>query len=230
MTRLLVSVRDADEACAALAGGADLIDIKEPSRGALGAADPQVWREVLAAVNGRAPVSAALGELAELDVASITSATAGLLLVKAGLANCGADNRWFTSLRTLQQALSPTTALVAVAYADAARCGAPDPQQVLQAARDLRLPILLIDTYDKHHGDLWTAMPASELAELIQSAQQDDIRVALAGSLTIETLPPALALAPAWIAVRGAACDAGREGRVSTSRVHQLKALLSGPY
>lgn len=227
MTRLLVSVRNADEACAALAGGADLIDIKEPSRGALGAADPQVWREVQTAVNGRAPVSAALGELAELDIASVTSATAGLQLVKAGLAGCGVNERWQTSLRTLQQALSPTTALVAVAYADAARCGAPDPQQVLQAARDLRLPILLIDTYDKRHGDLWAAMPKAELAKLVHSAQQADIRVALAGSLTIETLPQAIALAPSWIAVRGAACDAGRDGRVSMLRVQQLKALLA---
>ena len=227
MTRLLVSVRNADEACAALAGGADLIDIKEPSHGALGAADPQVWREVLAAVNGRAPVSAALGELVELDVASIAAATTGLQLVKAGLAGCSEDGRWRRSLQTLRQALPPTTALVAVAYADAARCGAPDPQQVLQAARDLRLPVLLIDTYDKRHGDVWAAMPEAELAKLVQGAQQADIRVALAGSLTIETLPKALALAPSWIAVRGAACDAGREGRVSTRRVEQLKGLLA---
>jgi len=33
---LLVSVRSADEVDDALAGGADLIDVKEPSRGALG--------------------------------------------------------------------------------------------------------------------------------------------------------------------------------------------------
>ena len=37
--RLLVSVRDAVEAEAALAGGAHLIDVKEPARGALGRAD-----------------------------------------------------------------------------------------------------------------------------------------------------------------------------------------------
>ena len=36
--KLLVSVRSADEARAALAGGADLIDVKEPAHGPLGAA------------------------------------------------------------------------------------------------------------------------------------------------------------------------------------------------
>ena len=64
--RLLVSVRDAAEAEAALAGGADLIDVKEPSRGPLGRADAGVIRYVVKAVGGRAPVSAALGELKEL--------------------------------------------------------------------------------------------------------------------------------------------------------------------
>ena len=63
MTALLVSVRSAAEAEAALAGGAALIDVKEPARGALGRADDAVIADVVRAVAGRAPVSAALGEL-----------------------------------------------------------------------------------------------------------------------------------------------------------------------
>lgn len=61
--RLLVSVRSAAEAEAALAGGADLIDIKEPTRGSLGRADDRVIADILRQVAGRRPVSAALGEL-----------------------------------------------------------------------------------------------------------------------------------------------------------------------
>src|SRR5437763_1899892 len=57
---LQVSVRSAAEAESALAGGADLIDVKEPSRGPLGAADAAVIRDVITAVAGRRPVSAAL--------------------------------------------------------------------------------------------------------------------------------------------------------------------------
>ena len=63
MTRLLVSVRSAAEAEAALTGGASVIDVKEPTRGALGRADDGAIADVVAAVAGRAPVSAALGEL-----------------------------------------------------------------------------------------------------------------------------------------------------------------------
>jgi uncharacterized protein (UPF0264 family) len=63
--QLLVSVRDVAEAEAALAGGADIIDIKEPRRGALGMADAAMIAEIVACVDRRVPVSAALGELRE---------------------------------------------------------------------------------------------------------------------------------------------------------------------
>ncbi len=63
MTQLLVSVRSAAEAEAALAGGAHVIDVKEPSRGSLGRADDATIDEVVRVVAGRRPVSAALGEL-----------------------------------------------------------------------------------------------------------------------------------------------------------------------
>ncbi|MFO1092588.1 MAG: (5-formylfuran-3-yl)methyl phosphate synthase [Planctomycetaceae bacterium] len=61
--RLLVSVRNADEAIAALAGGADIIDVKEPRRGPLGMADANIVADIVACAGDRAPVSAALGEV-----------------------------------------------------------------------------------------------------------------------------------------------------------------------
>ena len=63
MTQLLVSVRSAEEAEAALHGGAALIDVKEPRRGALGRASDGILADVVRTVAGRRPVSAALGEL-----------------------------------------------------------------------------------------------------------------------------------------------------------------------
>ena len=63
MTGLLVSVRSAAEARAALLGGADLIDVKEPLRGSLGAADADRLREISEVVSGQLTLSAAWGEL-----------------------------------------------------------------------------------------------------------------------------------------------------------------------
>jgi uncharacterized protein (UPF0264 family) len=64
MTQFLASVRDVSEAALALAAGADIIDLKEPARGALGAVDPATLAAVLQHVAGRARVSATVGDLA----------------------------------------------------------------------------------------------------------------------------------------------------------------------
>src|SRR3954454_23697054 len=89
---LLVSVRSAAEALAALAGGADVIDVKEPNRGSLGAADDDTIAAVVEAVAGRAFVSAAFGELVELSASSNgdrrRALVAGVSLFKVGLAQC----------------------------------------------------------------------------------------------------------------------------------------------
>ena len=63
---LLVSVRNVTEALTALEAGADVIDVKEPTRGSLGAADSATLAAIAQAVGGRAPVTAALGELTDL--------------------------------------------------------------------------------------------------------------------------------------------------------------------
>ena len=226
MTRLLVSVRDADEALAALAGGADLIDIKEPAHGALGAAHQQTWHEVIHAIAGRAPLSAALGEL--LDVPTDREFS-GLALVKAGLAGCATHKAWKARLQQFHTSLPATTGLVAVIYADAACAAAPAPLEVLDMAIQMQLGTVLIDTFNKARGDLWTALGEGELTQLVERARHHGIKVALAGSIGLKTIHRALELAPDWIAVRGAACEGGRTGRISTARVSALKAIISPP-
>src|SRR5690606_37872224 len=97
--RILVSVADASEARVALAGGAEIIDVKDPARGSLGAADPSVLREIAELVGDARPISAALGEATDdraTEEAARTAATLGLAYVKlgfAGTADAGAVER-----------------------------------------------------------------------------------------------------------------------------------------
>src|SRR6185295_1310002 len=74
VTMMLASVRSLDEALVALEGGADLIDLKEPSRGALGALDHAAVRICVRAIDGRRPVSATIGDLPSMDAAVMTAA------------------------------------------------------------------------------------------------------------------------------------------------------------
>src|SRR5437879_1712661 len=98
--KLLISVRSAAEAESALAGGAALIDVKEPERGSLGRASDATIAEVIACVAGRAAVSAALGEL--LDAGSVPYPDARLAFMKWGLAGAAMAGDW--QLRLHQRA------------------------------------------------------------------------------------------------------------------------------
>ena len=75
--KLLVSVRNAIDASAALAGGADIIDAKEPASGALGAVDLATFQHIVAAVADARPVTAALGDAVDEQAIAHTARRRG---------------------------------------------------------------------------------------------------------------------------------------------------------
>ena len=239
-TGLLVSVRDALEAQTALAAGADLIDVKEPSRGALGAPDLSVVEQVVRVVGGRAVVSMALGELndwAAFDSGNrcpenraatlLRAIPQGVAFAKFGLAGCGGRADWPRLWRRAVGRLPRHVSSVAVVYADWASAGAPRPDEILRQAGRLDCPAVLVDTFDKSAGGLTEHWPLERLAELVDRVQSEGITVVLAGSLSFSTLDDVLDLGPDYVAVRGAACEAGRTGQVSQTLVRQLADMIA---
>lgn len=227
MTGLLVSVRSVDEAAEALAGGADIIDIKEPSRGSLGAADPATWRAIIDHVRGRRPVSAALGEITEPEADERAACTAGLQYAKLGLSGAWRLDDWPRRWQRLLERLAPGVMPVAVAYADWQRAAAPEPLAVLRTAQRLACRVLLVDTFDKTHGDLLAYFSTEQLRELAREVGKAGMGLALAGSLKGDSFMSALSIGPEWLAVRGAACEGGRTGRIDRERVARLSIRLT---
>jgi uncharacterized protein (UPF0264 family) len=225
LTRLLVSVRNAREAKDALAGGADLIDVKEPLRGSLGMADPAVWREAAEAVAGRAPLSVALGELREFR-SDTQLCLPAVQFAKLGLAGCAAIDDWPARWASALNSLPPRVGRVAVSYADWRQAEAPPPRAVIEAGHALGCRAWLIDTYAKHAGGLLDHIGIEELEELIASARRAGMLTVLAGSLTRESIPRVLPLAPDYIAVRGAVCRGGREGILNVQLVSEVSTLV----
>jgi uncharacterized protein (UPF0264 family) len=225
MTKLLVSVRDEDEAVAALAGGADIIDVKEPARGALGrpedAAVLAVARRV-ADAQGSGSVSVALGELVDRPALPPCH---GLLAVKVALAGCRERRDWQARLAALARTVPAPTRLAVVAYADADRAAAPPVGPVLAAAVELDL-WFLVDTWQKDGHGLLDWLPlGGELPRLADRCRDGGLHWGLAGSLTAADVPRLLSLRPNVIAVRGAACRSGdRTAAVDSEAVARLAA------
>src|SRR5262245_5166156 len=63
MTKMLASVADLAEAEIAVTGGADIVDLKDPKAGSLGAVATETIRQTVKAVAGRRLTSAVLGDL-----------------------------------------------------------------------------------------------------------------------------------------------------------------------
>ena len=229
MTGLLVSVRSADEAIRAAAGGATVIDVKEPDAGALGRAPLSVWRDVRRAVAPHIPVSVALGELTEWcggrGPIVPPEAFDGLAFCKIGLAHAGPD--WRDEWRSLRDRL-PTGRChwVSVVYVDWETADAPSPAEILAvAASTPGLAGVLIDTFDKSRAVL---LDAEWLAWTIR-VKAAGLKLAIAGGLTAETIGHLASFAPDLIAVRGAACvDGDRNRDVDAGRVMELAAIVRG--
>lgn len=229
MTRLLISVRNASEARAALRGGADLIDVKEPAQGSLGFAGEQSVAEVVREIAGRAAVSAALGELREWTEQGHVPSLAGVDYVKLGLAGCADDAGWPDRWRQLLGSLPPSTKPVAVVYADWQAARSPESEEIIQEAARNRCAAVLVDTFEKTGKTLLDCWPPAAVQEFVGQVRRQGMLVVLAGSLTVEGIARVLPLAPDFVAVRGAACEGGRTGPVCESRVRGLATLLNPP-
>jgi len=230
MTQLLVSVRSAAEAEAALAGGAHVIDVKEPSRGSLGRADDATLAEVVRVVAGRRPVSAAMGELHD-GWRELPGCVPQLHFVKGGLSKFGTEARaawaelWCAGERV--RALNPACAVVTVAYADARRAAAPDVEVVCDHLVEAGEGVLLLDTFEKDGRTLLDWLPEAKVRHVVERCRTAGVRVALAGSLGADEIRTLLPLRTDWFAVRGAACQGRqRNAAIDAGRVRQLVELI----
>lgn len=225
--RLLVSVRNASEAAAALAGGADIVDAKEPFNGPLGQVSPAALAAIASAVGDGAPVSAALGDIGRDDIVSgaHAAADAGTAFVKVGFAGMGGRLTLAADLLASARVTS-TGALVLVAYADYEKAGAPSPDDVLALADRARAAGVLLDTCDKRGPGLTTLMTSDSLRAFVTRARSAGHIVAVAGSLTVDDLDRVHDAGADIAGVRSAACDGGRSGIVTIARVQRLRRAL----
>jgi uncharacterized protein (UPF0264 family) len=219
LARLLVSVRNAVEARAAIEGGADVIDVKEPLRGPLGRADAKVWAEVRRAAPASTAVSVALGELVEWEAGGRSVDWGeGLSYCKVGLSGLCDDPEWPPRWERLVEDGGPP--LVAVVYADAAAARAPSPDAVIDAALGCDACAgVLFDTWDKSAP---SPIDAS-WARRFRRVQSSGRFVALAGRVDLDVLPALAPLRPDIVAIRGAACRGGdRLAPIDPLRVARL--------
>ncbi len=222
MTLMLASVASPAEAETVRSGGADIIDLKDPANGALGALDAKVAADIVRLVGKRKPVSAAAGSShaapgALLDSVAAMAAT-GADYVKIGLSSdaAGAD---------CVRAVAPhakTTKLVGVLFADCA----PD-MDLLPLMASNGFTGAMLDTAKKGVGRLLDHMDVAALDGFIGHCRDNRLTAGLAGSLEAPDVPRLLPLEPDYLGFRGSLCHGRkRDGEIDPALVRLIRDLI----
>ena len=221
--RMLVSVRSVAEALLAADGGADFIDLKEPSAGALGGLPVATIRAVVAELRDHGstlPVSATIGDWGMDDEAAILARV-------AAVGACGVD---YVKVGILPEpgAMGVLDALAACAHpvvpvfiADTGLDAA-----VVERACALRFPALMADTADKLAGSLFDVVSMADLHRFVARVRQAGALVGLAGALRLHHVPALQELAPDFAGFRTAVCGADRSAALDPDRLHLLVSRL----
>jgi uncharacterized protein (UPF0264 family) len=240
--RLLVSVTGPDEARLAFEAGADIVDLKDPGQGALGACAPAILMSVAALRDSAFPeavLSAALGPADDPGAAARAAAAAGwgFDFVKLGLERLKDDDAAVGALRSIVAAVGAATPsrrggarggtrVIAASFADADRVDALAPEALPGVAAAAGAAGALLDTAVKDGRTLIDHLPPTEIARYLAACRRSGLLAAVAGALETRTMPEILALAPDIIGVRGAVCLGGRTGRLDRRRLERLRDAL----
>jgi hypothetical protein len=232
--RLLVSPINAVEAEAAMAGGADILDVKNPREGSLGANFPWVIRSVAEVAAGRVPVSATIGDFdfkpGTASLAALGAAFSGADYIKVGLLKIRDRDEAAEMLRPLVRSVKEFDAnkrLVAAAYSDASRVGSISPMELPEVAAECGADVVMVDTAIKDGKSTFEFMTESEISDFIALGHDLGMEVAIAGTIKFADLALLKRVDPEIIGVRGAVCGGDRTGEIKEELVRRMKADLS---
>jgi (5-formylfuran-3-yl)methyl phosphate synthase len=222
-TRFLASVRTIGEARMCVIAGADLIDCKEPNKGALGALPLDVVRAIRAEVPADRLVSATVGDLIP-DPATVVPAVAamaetGVDYVKIGFFP-GGDAR--ATIQALARGDYNTAQLVGLLLADR------DPDfSLIEDMGHAGFAGVMIDTASKSAGALPEVLSRATLTSFIETAHGAGLFAGLAGSLRLNHIVALLALKPDLLGFRGALCRAGdRCGVLDPNALQEIREAI----
>lgn len=221
--QLLVSPCSIEEAAQALA--ADIIDIKNPREGSLGANFPWIIREVRTMTDK--PLSAAIGDWVYkpggASLAAYGAACAGADYIKAGMKFDG-EGEAETFISSLVKAVKeeyPEKAVVIAGYADFKRLGSISPLLLPPLVAGAGADIAMIDTGIKDGKGLFDFLGEAALARFTRDCHDLGLGTALAGSLTFDDLHLLRRIGPDIIGVRGMVCGGDRNSAIRADLVEK---------
>ncbi len=233
--KLLISPTDEKEASEAIAGGADIIDVKNPREGTLGANFPWVIKQIKRITPPNVELSCTLGDASNhpgaMALAALGAATTGVDYIKTGLQ--GVRNKkdavdLMTNISRAVREYDRRIRVVVVGYADAERADSVNPLEIPGIAQEAKLDVAMIDTAVKDRKSIFEFLANDQLSDFVARSHRFGLAAAIAGSLRREDLRTVSELGTDIVGLRAAACT-GRDrvnGRIRKEIVHELAEII----
>ncbi len=232
MTKLLISITTVEEARVAIECGADIIDLKDPSQGALGALPLNTVAEVVAfvAMNGkpeRKVTSATVGDLPMQPMLLLERVSAlaetGVDIIKVGFFR--RDDEAFDYRKCLDT-LSPVAAsgvlLVAVLFAEQ-----DYPDDLIPAVREAGFYGVMLDTAVKNGATFLDYFSAEEIKDMAEKVQAQNLQFGLAGSLNLKHIAAVKESVPDYVGFRGGVCaDYQRQSALDPDKLRMIRKAI----
>jgi uncharacterized protein (UPF0264 family) len=227
-TQLLISVTSIAEAKIALDNGADIIDLKEPSAGALGALPIDKIKLIVDFVHNqiganRKITSATIGDLpmdAMLLIDHVNKlATTGVDIIKIGFFE--ADN-YQPCLDALQHIAQSGQKLIAVLFAESTY-----PDSLINAIKQAGFVGIMLDTAKKNGLTLLDHYSKEQRKKFSQKVFEQHLQFGVAGSLKLQHIAILKEINPTYIGFRGGVCDANqRELNLDAAKIIAIRKTM----
>lgn len=227
-TQLLISVTSVEEAQIALENGADIIDLKDPSAGALGALPIEQIKLIVAFVNAKTVAnkkltSATIGDLAmepELLLEHVAKVAATEVdIIKIGFFETDDYQPCLNALQSITQAGSK---LMAVFFAENTY-----PESLVEAIKHAGFIGVMLDTAIKNGRTLMDYYSEEQRKTFAQKVFKNRLQFGLAGSLKLQHIAKMKEISPTYIGFRGGVCDDNqRELSLDAEKIRAIRKTL----
>lgn len=232
---LLISPINAEEALESIEGGADIVDVKNPKEGSLGANFPWVIKNIREITPKGMHVSATLGDVpykpGTVSLAAAGAVVSGADYIKVGLYGTKNYDEALEVMKNVVKSVrefDEDALIVASGYADAHRVGAVDPMEIPRVASDAGADLAMVDTAVKDGKTLFDFMDVEKLQKFNDTIHDYGLKSALAGSVKKDQLKLLYDIGCDVVGIRGAACTGGdrNNGSIHRTAVKELKDLI----
>src|SRR3972149_4205186 len=230
--KLLVSPINTEEANICKLSGVDIIDVKNPKEGSLGANFPWTIRDVKK-IAGSTPVSATIGDFnyrpGTASLAALGAAVAGAEYIKVGLFDIKTKEQALEMLVNIVRSVKDydkNKKVVASGYSDHRRINSISPFELPSIGKKAGVDVVMMDTGIKDGRSTFDFLTEHELTEFVARARSLGLMTAIAGTIKFENIPALKRIQPDIIGVRGCVCGGDRNSTIKKELVEKLKSEM----